>query len=140
MCEHVFYRRSRSSLLSAGREKRDKVGTDVLATGRPDQQRTYLLIVRGHEGGAFQAVSVKNPTSHEQRGALISFSEGLRSGYPEGQYGRSLDRIFDPFDGCQSTGHPVEFIGFVEPLVITTYNVVDRHHEADSRPIQWSCR
>jgi hypothetical protein len=107
---------------------------------RFDQQRTHLTIVRGQEGSTFQAVSVKNPAGHEQRCSLVPFSEGLRSGHPECQYGGSLDRILDPIDGCESTSDPVEFIGLVEPLVLSTHDVVYRHHEADRRSIQWSCR
>ena len=72
--------------------------------------------------------------------SVVPLTEGLGSGHPVSQYGGSRDRILDQIDGCKSTIDPVEFIGLVEPLVLSTYNVVDRQHEADSRSIQWSCR
>ena len=127
-------------MLSARRQERDKISTDVLTACRFDQQRTHLTVVRGKEVCAFQAVSVKDPASHEQRRPLIPFSEGLRSGHPVSQYGGGLDGVLDQIDGCESTSDPVEFIGFVEPLVLLAYNVVDRNHEVDGRSIQWSCR
>ncbi len=130
----------RCSLLPAGQEKGRKVSTHVLPAGCFDQQRTHLAVVGGQECGAFQAVTVKNPASDEQGCPLVPFSESLRSGHPVGQYGGSLHRILDQIDGRESPSDPVEFIGLVEPFVLSTHNVVDRHHEADSRSIQWSCR
>lgn len=126
--------------LSPAHEQHDRVVLDVEARRRLHEDVGELAVMGWKDERAGDAVAVEEPARQQQRGALVSLSEPLRSGHTACQDRCRLDGILHALDGGKGTYDALEVVGFVEPLVVLSYGAVEGDGEFEGGTPQWSCR
>lgn len=123
-----------------GAEQSNDFCFHVETGGCLDEEACEVPVIRGENAVAVLPVPIEDPTSQEKGGPLVSFTERLGPANPKCQHSSGIDGIIDLIDGGKSTGQPVEFIGFVEPLVSVANGAIDGDGQVDRRPDQCSWR